>query len=132
MVCQSKNKLHYRRRRFNHYHHHHHHWVLINVQVQEHIPHQCTLQVIAHRAVLTLGKTAICIFVAKFYCRIPFLSPTQKLSAVQDVRLNLTDFGCVLHRCHHELVVLFCWTSATEQGSQPVDSYNNCSFDLLI
>ena len=31
----------------------------------------------AHRVDLTLGKTAICIFVAKFYGRMPFLSPTQ-------------------------------------------------------
>ena len=85
------------------FNHHHHHWVLINVQVQEHIPHQCTLQVNAHRAELTLGKTAICIFVAKFYGRMLFLSPTQTLAAVQDVRLNPTDLGCVLHRCHNEI-----------------------------
>ena len=41
----------------------------------------------ALRADLTLGKTAICIFVAKFYGRMPFLSPTQTLSAVQDLRM---------------------------------------------
>ena len=93
---------------------HHHHCVLINVQVQEHIPHQCTLQVTAHRADLTLGKTAICIFVAKFYGRMPFLSPTQTLSAVQELRLNPTDLGCVFHRCHNELVVLFRWTTAAD------------------
>ena len=47
---------------------HHHHWILINLQVQEHLPHQwAPLQ--AHRADLTSGKTAICIFVAKFYGR---------------------------------------------------------------
>ena len=31
----------------------------------------------ADRADLTLGKTATCIFVAKFYGRMPFLSPIQ-------------------------------------------------------
>ena len=57
----------------------------------------------AHRAVLTLGKTAICIFVAKFYGRMPFLSQTQTLSAVQELRLFPTDLGCVvlsMTSCH--------------------------------
>ena len=33
----------------------------------------------SHRADLTLSKTAVCKFVAKFYGRMPFLSPTQTL-----------------------------------------------------
>ena len=64
----------------------------------------------AHRADLTLGKTAICIFVAKFYGRIPILSPTQT-HAVQDLRLYPIDLGYVLHRWQHELIkkiVFFC------------------------
>ena len=76
----------------------------------------------SHRADLTLGKTAICIFVAKFYGRMPFLSPTQTLSVVQDLPLYPTDLGCVLHRWHHELVVLYRWTTATAPANQPVDS----------
>ena len=59
-----------------------------------------------HRADLTLGKTAICIFVARFYGRNPFLSPTQTILAFQELHLYLTDLGCVLHHWHHELVVL--------------------------
>ena len=76
----------------------------------------------AHRADLTLGKTAICIFGAKFYGRMPFLSPTQSLSAVQELCLFPTDLGCVLHGWHHKLVVLFHWTTATAPGKRPVDS----------
>ena len=76
----------------------------------------------AHRADLTLGKTSICIFVAKFYGRMPFLSPTQTLLAVQFLRLYPTDSGGVIHRWHHELVVLFHWTAATAPGSRPGDS----------
>ena len=34
----------------------------------------------AHRADLTLGKTAICIFAAKFYGRMRFFSPSQTLT----------------------------------------------------
>ena len=52
----------------------------------------------------------------------PFPSPTQRLLAVQDLRLYPTDLGCGLHRWHHELVVLFRWTTATAPGSRPVDS----------
>ena len=76
-----------------------------------------------HRADLTLGMTAICIFVAKFYGRMPFFSPTQTLSAVQDLRLHPTDLGCVLRHWHHELVVLFSRTAATAPGSQPEHSW---------
>ena len=76
----------------------------------------------AHRANLTLGKTDICIFGAKFYGRMPFLSPTHTLSAVQELRLFPTDLGCVLHRWHHEIVVLFRWTTANAPGRQSVDS----------
>ena len=76
----------------------------------------------AHRADLTLGKAAICIIEAMFYARMPFLSPTETLSAVQEHRLYPTDLGCVLHRWHHELEVLFRWTTATSPGSQSVDS----------
>ena len=76
----------------------------------------------AHRADLTFGKTAICIFVAKFYGRMPYLSQTQTLFADQDHRLYPTDLGCVRHRWHHEIVVLFRWTTATAPGSWPVDS----------
>ena len=56
----------------------------------------------AHRADLNLGKTAICTFVAKFYGSMPFLSPTQTLSAVQELRLYPTDLGYVLNLWHHE------------------------------
>ena len=50
-------------------HHHHHHWVLIKVQVLEHCVHRPYHNqwarpgnwLAAHRADLTLGKTAICI-----------------------------------------------------------------------
>ena len=52
----------------------------------------------------------------------PFLSPTRTLSAVRDLCLYPTDLGCVLHRWHHELVVLYHWTTATALGSRPVDS----------
>ena len=52
--------------------HHHHHLVLIKVQVQEHLPHQGNWQA-ALRADLTLGKTAICIIVAKFYALVKTL-----------------------------------------------------------
>ena len=76
----------------------------------------------AHRADLTLGKTAICIFVANFYGRMPFLSPTQTLSAVQELLLFPTDLGCVLQHWHHELVALFRWTTTTAPGSRHVDS----------
>ena len=76
----------------------------------------------AHRADLTLGKTAICIFVAMFYGRMSFLSPTQTHLAVQELSLYPTDLGCVLHCWHNELVVLFGWTTATAPGSQSVDS----------
>ena len=76
----------------------------------------------AHRAGLTLCKTDICIFVANCYGRMPFLSPTQTLSAVQELRLFPTDLGCVLQCWHHELVVLFHWTTATTLGSRSVDS----------
>ena len=41
-----------------------------------------------------LGKTAIYIFVAKIYGRMPFLSPNQTLLAVQDLHLYPTDLGC--------------------------------------
>ena len=40
----------------------------------------------AHRANFTLGKAAICIFEKMFYGRMPFLSPTQTLSAVHEAR----------------------------------------------
>ena len=43
----------------------------------------------------------------------PFLSPTQTLSVVQELSLFPADFGCVLHLWHHELVMLFRWTTAT-------------------
>ena len=57
----------------------------------------------AHRADLTFGKTAICIFVEMFYGRMPFLnSPTQTLSAVQELHLYPTDLGCGLRCWHHE------------------------------
>ena len=46
---------------------------------------------LAARADLTFGKTAICIFVAKFYGRLSFFSPTQTLSAVKDIRLYPID-----------------------------------------
>ena len=52
----------------------------------------------AHTADITMGKTAICIFVAKFYGLMPFLSLTQTLLEVQKLCLYPTDFGCVLHR----------------------------------
>ena len=42
----------------------------------------------------------------------PFLSPTQTLSAVKELRLFPTDFGCVLPRWQHELVVYLRWTTA--------------------
>ena len=102
-----------------------HHRVLINVQVQKHIPYQWVplhVWLAAQRADFTFGKTATCIFVAKFNGRMPFLSQTQTLLAVQDLRLFPTDLSCVLHRLHHELVVLYCWTTATAPGSRPVDS----------
>ena len=51
----------------------------------------------SHIADLTLGKTAICIFVAKFYGRMPFLSPIQTLSAVQDLCLYPNHLGCALY-----------------------------------
>ena len=91
------------------------------MQVQEHLPHQwAPLQVkwlAAHKADLSLGKTVICLFVAKFYGRMPFLTPTQTLLAVQDLRLYPSDLGCVLHHRQHELVALFHWTTATAPGS---------------
>ena len=61
----------------------------------------------AHRADLTLGKIAICIFVAKFYGRMPFLSPTLTFFTVQELCLFPTALGCALHCWNHELVVLF-------------------------
>ena len=70
----------------------------------------------AHRADLALGKNAICIFVAKFYGRMPLLSPT--LSAVQDLSLFPIDFGCVPHGWQDELVVLYRSTTATALGSR--------------
>ena len=91
-----------------------------NMQAQEHLPHQWS-PLAAHRADLTLGVIDICIFVAKVYGRMPFHSPTQTHLAVQDLHLYPTDLGCVLHRWHHELVVLFCWTTTTAPGSRPVD-----------
>ena len=51
----------------------------------------------------------------------PSFHQLKTISAVQD-RLYPTDLGCVLHRWHHELVVLFDWTTATAPGSQSVDS----------
>ena len=85
----------------------------------------------AQRADLTFCKTAICVFVVMFYGRMPFLSPTQTLSAVKELHLYPTDLGCVLHHWHHELVVLFRWTTATAPGSQSVDShYPGC--DRLV
>ena len=41
---------------------------------------------------------------------------------VQDLHLYPTDQGCVLHRWHHKLVVLYRWTTATAPGSWPIDS----------
>ena len=76
----------------------------------------------AHTADLTLGKMAICIFASKFNGRMLFLSPTQTLSAVQELRLYPTDLGCVLHCWHHDLVVLYRWTTATAPRSPSVDS----------
>ena len=84
----------------------------------------------AHRADLTLGKTAICIFVAKFYGRMPFLSPT--LTAAPDLRLYSTDLGCVLHRWCHELVVLYHWTTSTALASRPVDSYYEATVTKVV
>ena len=81
----------------------------------------------AHRADLTLDKTAICIFVAMFYGRMSFLSPT--LSAVQELPLYPSDLGCVLHCWHYELVALFGWTTATAPGSQSVDS--RCEYTVI-
>ena len=52
----------------------------------------------------------------------PFLSLTQTLLAVHDLPLYPTNLGCVLHRWHHELVVLYLGTTATAPGSRPVDS----------
>ena len=87
----------------------------------------------AHRADLTLGKTAICLFVAMFYGRMPFLSPTQTLSAVQELRLYPTDLGCVLHLWQHELVVLFDWISARTLGSsQSVDSHCEATITQVV
>ena len=86
----------------------------------------------AHRADLTLGKTAFCIFEAKFYGRMPFLSPTQTLLAVQELCLFPTDLGCVLHRWHHELVVLFGWTTATTPVSQSVDSFCKATVTKVV
>ena len=94
----------------------HHHRVLIYMQVQEHLPHQLAPSgnwLAAHRADGNFGKTAICIFGAKFYDWIPFLSPSPTLSAVQELHLFPTDLCCVLHSLHHELVVLFRLTTAT-------------------
>ena len=45
-----------------------------------------------HRAYLTLSKTAMSIFVAKFYGRMPFLSPTQTLSATYVVGTQKNHF----------------------------------------
>ena len=98
---------------------------------QEHFPHQWG-PLPAHRADLTFGKTAICIYVAKFYGRMPFLSPTQTLLAVQDLRLYSTDLDCVLHPSHHELLELFCWTTATAPGSRPVDSHYEATVPQVV
>ena len=86
----------------------------------------------AHRADLTLGKTAICIFGAKFYGRMPFLSPTQTLWAVQELPLFPTDLGCVLHRLLHEIVVLFRWTTANAPGSHSVDSHCDATVTQVV
>ena len=85
----------------------------------------------AHRADHTLDKTAICIFVAIFYGRMPFYQ-LKTLSAVQELHLYPTDLGCVLHRWHHELVVLFGWTTATALGSQSVDSSCEASVTQVV
>ena len=50
-----------------------------------------------------------------------FHQPT--LLAVKKLRMSPTDLDCVLHHWHHELAVLYSWTTATALGSQPVDSY---------
>ena len=60
------------------------------MHLQEHLPHQW---VPPGRADLTFGKTAICIIVAKFNDRLPFLSPTQTLLTVQERRLYPTDLA---------------------------------------
>ena len=54
---------------------------------------------VAHRADLILGKTTICIFAAKFYGRIPFLSPTRTLSVVQELRLYPNALKCLGKFC---------------------------------
>ena len=86
----------------------------------------------AHRVDLTYGKTALFIFVAKFYGRPPFLSPTptQKLTplpavlAIHFVALYPSDLGC----WYDQLVVLFRWPTATAPRSQSVDSHCEASF----
>ena len=52
----------------------------------------------------------------------PSFPQLKTLSAAQDLRLYPTDLGCVLYRWHHELVVLYRWTTATAPGSWPVNS----------
>ena len=54
----------------------HHYLVLINLQVQEHLPHQWVPSpgnwLAVHRADLTLVKTDICVFAAKEKKYIPY------------------------------------------------------------
>ena len=99
------------------------HHLLIDMQEQKPLPHQWDLlKVAAHRANLTFGKNAISIFVAKFYGRMPYVSPTRTLLVVQDLSLYPTALGCVFHHWHHELVAVFRWTTATAPENLSVGS----------
>ena len=41
----------------------------------------------------------------------PSFHKLKTLSAVQELNLDPTDLGCVLHPLHHEIVELFHWTT---------------------
>ena len=108
----------------------HHHRILIKVQVQGYHPHQwaplqvhVTGELQIEQILLWVRLPLVYIFVVMFYSRMPFLSPTQTLLAVQELHLYPADLGCVLLHWHHELVVLFGWTTATAPGDQSVDSH---------
>ena len=66
----------------------------------------------------------------------PSFQPTRTLYGSPRAPPFPTNLGCVLHRWHHELVALFCWTTAQALGSLSVDtrcrSYCHPGCDRLV
>ena len=70
-----------------------------------------------------------CICSMVFMTRMPFLSANSDTLRQSKAPPFSTNLGCVLHRWHHELVALFCWTTGRNEqtlakapGSLSVDS----------